>query len=354
MLIGLHRRPEREEEVCRDTRGGTAVLRGGPAHPGVFTGIEHGRDPHIVEAWGWRWVFWVNVVLGVVALATVLLWAPDSRATKRKAFDPVGQVVLVIVLASLVFVIIQVTTLGWTSPLIVGMSILCVASLVSLILYERRREEALIPFELFASRSFTSSILTLVVGVLALGAAAFALSLYLQNARGLSPAQAGLATLPLAAASMIAAPLAGRFVGRGLARAVLLVAAVLITLAGVGFWITADDSIWLILVPFGILGFGFGALNDPVNVIAISDLPDEKAGLAASLISMGRQVGQVLGVAIAGALLSVHVSGDATTNLDAAMPSVWILLILAGLAILAINLVSSRSTPAHPALKRTA
>lgn len=302
----------------------------------------------LVQSLGWRYVFWINIIPGILAVIALLVWAPQSRAAKPKAFDPLGQVLLVVALASLVFVIIQVTTLGWTSPFILTAGGLGILSLLIMVLYERRRPEALIPFELFRSRAFTTAILTLLFAVLAIGAVAFTLSLFLQNYRGLSPAAAGLFTLPLAVGSMMTAPMAGRFVAKGHARTVILFAAVLMTLGGIGFWLTADGLIWLILIPFFVLGVGFGALNDPVNVTAVSQLPNEKAGLAGSLIAMGRQVGQVLGVAIAGALLSVGVGSDLKTNFGTAVTSVWILLIAGGVAIFVLNLVLGRTKASAP------
>ncbi|MFB8387589.1 DHA2 family efflux MFS transporter permease subunit [Microbacterium sp. NPDC055910] len=303
----------------------------------------------LVQSLGWRAVFWVNIIPGVIAVIALLVWAPVSRAAKTKPFDPVGQILLVLVLGSVVFVIIELSTLGWSSPFIIGGCVIGVVALVSMIVVERRKTEALIPFELFRSRAFTTSILTLVFGVLGLGAVAFTLSLFLQNYRGLSPAEAGLFTLPMAVGSMIAAPLAGRVVAAGRARAVLVFAAVLIIVAGAAFWVTADAAIWLVLIPFLLVGLGFGALNDPVNVSAISELPNEKAGFAASLIAMGRQVGQVLGVAVAGALLAAGLGADMKAHFAEAATSVWILLIVVGVVILVINVLPARTGALPPA-----
>ena len=299
----------------------------------------------LVQSFGWRSVFWVNVLPGIAAVILLLWKVPESRAATVKPFDPVGQVLLVAFLGTLTFVIIEGTSLGWISPLIIGGTAICVTSLIVLIVYERPKPEALIPFALFRSRAFTTAIATLVLGVLGSAAVMFTASLYLQNYRGLSPLQAGLFMLPLAAASMVTALISGRLVAAGRARAVLIVAGALIALAGVAFWLTADAVIWLMLIPFLVMGTAFGALNDPVSVIAVSELPDEKAGLAASLISMGRQVGQVLGVALAGALLSVGLGADLSSDFDKAATSVWVLLIAAGIAVLIVNLLPQKTAP---------
>lgn len=302
----------------------------------------------LVETLGWRSIFWVNIGPGIIAVVLLLLIAPASRAAQVKRFDPVGQALLVLFVFPLVFVIIQLSSLGWSSPLIIGAAVLCVASVIALVLYERRQEEALIPFSLFSSRAFTGAILTLMLGVLGSGAVGFSVTLFLQNYRGLSPTQAGLLILPMALATMVAAPQAGRWVAQGRARMVLIVAAIMIIAAGAGFWITMELAVLFIIIPFVLMGLGFGALNDPVNVVAISELPDGKAGLAASIISMSRQIGQVLGVAIAGALLATGLGADMKSGFDKVVIYVWILLILAGLGILIINALPQR----HPAASR--
>lgn len=302
----------------------------------------------LVQTLGWRSVFWVNIVPGIVALVVLLRWAPESRATKPKDFDPAGQAGVVAFLATLVFVIIESARLGWSSPLIVGATAVAVVSVTFLILYERTKPEALIPFSLFTSRAFTKAILTLALGVLGSGAVLFTATLFLQNYRGLSPLAAGMFVLPMALASMVTAPLAGKFVAAGRAREVLLAAAVLIALAGVAFLITSDAAVVTMLVAFLVMGMGFGALNDPVNVIAVSELPDAKAGLAASLISMGRQVGQVLGVAIAGALISLDLGPDLKSGFDHAAARNWILLIVVGCAIFVVNALPTPAQDRSP------
>lgn len=228
---------------------------------------------------------------------------------------------------------IEASKLGWTSPVLLGAAVISVLSLIGLILYERPKPEALIPLDLFRNRAFTTAILSLMSGVLAAGATMFTASLFLQNYRGLTPLEAGLFMMPMALASMIAALVAARLVAKGSARAVLLFAGATIALAGLGFWITADGIVWFMLIAFFVMGIGFSALNDPVNVTAISQLPDEKAGLAASLISMSRQFGQVLGVAIAGALIGTGLGADMKSGFEHAAVPVWILLIIAGAVI---------------------
>ncbi|MCF8610506.1 MFS transporter [Gordonia sp. HY285] len=299
----------------------------------------------LVQSMGWRSIFWVNVIPGIIAVVVLVVWAPESRADKVKPFDPVGQVGVVAFLLTLVFVIIESPRLGWTSPAVLTALAICAVSLIVLVLYERTKAEALIPFSLFGSRAFTTSILTLMLGVLGSGAVLFTATLYLQNFRGLSPIEAGLFILPMALASAVTAPLSGKFVAAGRTRGVLLVAALLISVAGVAFWITSEVAVTAMLVAFLLMGLGFGALNDPVNVVAISELPNDKAGLAASLISMGRQVGQVLGVAVAGALLANDLGADLKTGFEHAAVPTWILLIAAGAIIFMINVVPRRSPP---------
>jgi len=291
----------------------------------------------LVQSFGWRSIFWVNVVPGIAAIILLLVFVPESRATRPKPFDPIGQVLLITFVVPLVFVVIETSRLGWTSPFIIGAAAVAVVSLIGLFLYERPKPEALIPVDLFANAAFRTAILTLMCGVLAAGATMFTASLFLQNYRGLTALEAGLFTMPMAVASMVAALLASKLVAKGQSRMVLLFAGATIAVAGLVFWITADGIVWFMLIAFFVMGVGFGALNDPVNVTAISQLPDEKAGLAASLISTSRQFGQVLGVAIAGALIGTGLGADMKSGFAQAAVPVWILLVIAGVVIFVLN-----------------
>jgi EmrB/QacA subfamily drug resistance transporter len=168
----------------------------------------------LVSAVGWRSIFWINVPVGLAAIALTLRYVPDSRAPRPRRFDPVGQVLVFVLLSTLTFGIIEAPEHGWTSSLIVAAFAAAASALVGLLIHEPRREEPLIDLRFFRSVPFASAIAISVSTMAAFGGFLFLNTLYLQDARGLSPVQAGLATVPMALMTVVASVLSGRIVGR--------------------------------------------------------------------------------------------------------------------------------------------
>jgi EmrB/QacA subfamily drug resistance transporter len=167
----------------------------------------------LVDSAGWRFIFWINVPVALAAVLLTALFVPESRAAVPRRIDPVGQILVVLLLGGVTYGIIEGQSAGWTSPLIIGCFVLALVSLVSLVLYERRREEPLLEPRFFRSAPFSGATLIAVAGFSALSGFLFLNSLYLQSVRGFSALHAGLLTLPMAAMTVVFAPLSGWLVG---------------------------------------------------------------------------------------------------------------------------------------------
>ncbi|ATY13911.1 MFS transporter [Amycolatopsis sp. AA4] len=276
---------------------------------GSIVGISLGVGPVLggvlTESIGWRAIFWVNVPVVVAALALTACYVPESRAPHPRRPDPVGQLLVVVLLGSVVTAAIEGQRLGWGSPVIVSLAGLGVLALLALIRWELRRREPLVELRFFRSAPFSSATLSAVCGLAAFGTFLFLSPLYLQDVRGLSALQSGLMLLPTAAAVTIAAPLAGRLVATRGARIPLLTAG--ISMTAVAILLTtasATTPLWLLAIAYGVFGLGFGLLNPPITNAAVSGMPRSQAGVAAAVASTSRQVGQTLGVAIAGTILA--------------------------------------------------
>jgi EmrB/QacA subfamily drug resistance transporter len=281
---------------------------------GGVVGISMAAGPLLGGAlvtWaGWRWIFWLNIPIGLAALLLTALFVPESRAPRPRRLDPVGQLLVMATLGSLTFGIIEGGASGasgtgggaaWTSPLILACFGACACSLAALVLWERRREEPLLELRFFRSVPFSGATVTAVTSFGALAGFLFLSTLHLQNDRGLSAFEAGLHLLPMAAMTAVFAPLSGHLVAVRGARVPLLLAGVFMTASGVllaGF--RAEDSGTLLLVSYVLFGIGFGLVNAPITNAAVSGMPRSRAGLAASIASTSRQVGSALGVAVIG------------------------------------------------------
>ena len=254
---------------------------------------------------GWRSIFWINVPVGVAAIVLTAVFVPESRAPRPRRIDPVGQLLVIVLLAGLTYGIIEGQGAGWTSPEIIGSFALSAVALAILLPYERRRQDPLLELRFFRSVPFSGATLTAVSGLAALAGFLFLNSLYLQEARGFSALHAGLLTLPMAVVTAVCAPLAGRLVGSRGPRLPLVIAGGGIAVSGVVLaGITATTPISLLMVGYVCFGVGFGMLNAPITNAAVSGMPREQAGLAAAVASTSRQVGVSLGVAVIGAVVA--------------------------------------------------
>ena len=167
----------------------------------------------LVDSVGWRSVFFVNVPIGAVALVLTAALVPESRAEHPRRLDPVGQLLVIAALASLTYAIIEAPRAGWTSPGIVALFVFSLACFVGLVLYELRRREPLVEMRFFRSAPFSGASTIAVCAFASLGGFLFLNTLYLQGVRHLSPLDAGLYLLPMAAMVLVCAPISGRIVG---------------------------------------------------------------------------------------------------------------------------------------------
>src|SRR6266545_3216575 len=151
----------------------------------------------LVDSVGWRSIFWINVPVVTVAIVCTALFVPESRAERARRFDLVGQLLVILVLGGVVYAIIESGTLGWGSPVIVGLVAVAVLGVVGIVWYEPRRVDPLLELRLFRSVPFSSAILMALFGLCGFGAFLFVTTLYLQNVRGMSALVAGLSLLPV-------------------------------------------------------------------------------------------------------------------------------------------------------------
>ncbi|MDJ0464493.1 MFS transporter [Streptomyces sp. H27-C3] len=324
---------------------------------GGVVGISMAAGPLIggllVDTVGWRSIFWVNLPVGIAALLLTLRYVPESRAPKPRRPDPVGQLLIIALLGSLTYAIIEAPAAGWTSPLILSFAALAAASLVGLLVYEPRRAEPLIDLRFFHSAPFSGATVIAVCAFAALGGFLFLNTLYLQDVRGLSALHAGLFMLPMAALTFVCAPLSGRLVGSRGPRLPLLVAGVAMAASGVLFAaFGAETSTPLLFTGYVLFGLGFGMVNAPITNTAVSGMPRAQAGVAAAVASTSRQIGQTLGVAVIGAVLAAGAHGSSYEDgfVAASRPAWWIIA-GCGLCVLVVGALTSGPWARESALR---
>jgi predicted MFS family arabinose efflux permease len=259
-----------------------------------------------------------------------------------------------VLLAGVTFGIIEAPSRGWTSAVIVAVFSAAAAALVGLLLYEPRREEPLIDLRFFRSTPFASSVAISVSALAAFGGFLFLNTLYLQETRGLSPVHAGLATLPLAVMTVITSPVSGRIVGRSGPRVPLVIAGIAFVIASV--MLTGLDPgtplAWL-LAAYALFGLGFGFVNPPITTAAVSGMPRAQAGVASAIASSSRNVGQTLGVAVVGAIVTSRLGGPGHPDLTSASHPAWWTLAACGVVVLLLGLMATTKRAGESA-RRTA
>jgi EmrB/QacA subfamily drug resistance transporter len=286
----------------------------------------------------WRAIFFINIPIGIAAIVLTHLFVPESRAATARRFDPWGQLLVIVMLATLTYGVIEGPSHGWGSATIVSTFAIAAVAAVALVAVESRREQPLLEVRFFRSLPFSGASVIAVLAFGVLGGFLFVNTLYLQDGRGFTAARAGLETLPMALMIFLFAPVSGRLVASRGPRLPLVLAGLAIA-AGAALLLRLSDSTstLYLLSSYVVLGIGFGLVNAPISNTAISGMPNSQAGVAASIASASRQTGSALGVAITGSVIA----GASFARLASASHAAWALLALCGLAVSALGYAST-------------
>ncbi|MEU4195344.1 DHA2 family efflux MFS transporter permease subunit [Kribbella sp. NPDC026611] len=291
-LLGAAFPPERRGRAIGVFSGvtGIAVL-GGPMIGGAVT-----------EGLSWQWIFWVNVPIGVLAIAFVLAKVPESTGPGRR-LDPMGAVLISLSMLGLVWGTVRGASAGWTSAEVLGTYAAGIVLLVAFGLWERRSDHAMIPIAFFRNGSFSASNSAGFFLSAALFSAVFFLSQYMQAVLGSAPFKAGLQLLPWTATLFIVGPIAGRLVDRVGERPLIILGMALQTVGML--WLSRGGTQYHdLILPLVVTGCGTSLAMPAAQSAAMVALPREAVGIASGIYSMARQLGGVAGVAILGAVFA--------------------------------------------------
>jgi EmrB/QacA subfamily drug resistance transporter len=274
--------------------GTSSVL--GPVVGGFFAGTNS-----VLHIAGWRWVFLVNVPIGILALAVVakVLNIPHTRRDHR--IDWQGALTLAIGLVPLLTIAEQGRGWGWGSHRALACYAVGAVGLLGFIWAEARAgEDALIPLRMFRNRTFTITSLAGVVVGMGMFGGLVSLPLYLQIVRGATPTKSGLLLLPLTAGIMIASIISGQLISKtGRYKIFPIIGAILMI---AGMWllhtIGVDTPFWRTSVYMAVFGLGLGNVMQPITLAVQNAMPPQDIGVATSSATFFRQMGGTLGAAV--------------------------------------------------------
>ncbi|MEU5048947.1 MFS transporter [Streptomyces sp. NPDC021096] len=321
--------------------GGAAMLATTTA---LISSIYQGRDRGVAfGAWGavsgaasaagpimgglltehldWRWIFFVNLPISVLAVAMTLRFIVAAPARGTRAVDLPGMATFTLAAGTATYALIKGNDNGWTSGTTLGLFGLAAVALLAFLAIEARREQPLLDLALFRRGSFSG----LMIAAVLLSVAAFSYlaytSLWLQSVRDMGPVAAGLTCLPMSAAAFLVASLSGRFLHGVSPRWTIGVGMLLI---GAGAFLQAAigaESTWTVLVAgLAVTGVGVGLATPMLASAAMGSVGPERGGMASGAVNTARQLGNALGIAVLGVVFHAGMAGSLRDHGGASVP----------------------------------
>jgi EmrB/QacA subfamily drug resistance transporter len=294
----------------------SAIVAGGAAAGLLLGGI-------LTDLLSWEWIFFVNVPVGIVAVAAALRFVPESRdETAHRSFDLAGATTVTGGLVLLVYAIVKAQEYGWGSGRTLGMLGVSAALLAAFVAIERRSTAPLVRLSMFRSRTLSAANVSMMLVGSGMFSMFFFASLYVQEVLGYSPLKAGLAFLPVTIGMMAGAGVAQGAIRRLGPRNVGVVG---VSLAALGMlWLTGlpvhGSYVSDLLVGLLPMSIGMGLTFVPVTLLATAGVAAEDSGLASGLLNTSQQVGGALGLAVLSTLSANHatsVLADGATRPEA-------------------------------------
>ena len=288
----------------------------------------------LVDAFGWEWIFFINVPVGIAGMVLVAVNV-SKLETHSHSFDWLGVALSALGLFLIVFGIQEGETFDWgsmpirlgpiaTSVPIWGMIAAGVVLMVVFVWWQgHTRSEPLVPLQLFRDRNYVLSNTNIAVMGLVTASFSIPLFLYVQTARGLSPSQSAYLTLPMAISSGLLAPFVGRFLQNRDARPYVAVGLIGLAAATAwyGLWMDPERSPWWLLLPSLLVGVSSSFIWGPLALIATRNLPRDLSGAGSGVYNTTRQIGAVMGSAAIAAMMSARLTAELGPGAGAGAPT---------------------------------
>jgi EmrB/QacA subfamily drug resistance transporter len=269
----------------------------------------------LTDLLSWEWIFFVNVPVGVVALALSPLLLAESRDAHGQSHDVPGAVLVTSGLILLVLGVTQGRQWEWASAQTIGVFAAAAVLLAAFVIWEQRQKEPLVPFSIFRLQTLTAANVAGFIMGTAMFSMFLMLTLYMQQVLGYSPIETGLAYLAVAGTAVIWANFAAMAVNRVGVKPALILGMALLTVGLLYFTqVSVDGSYWADLFPgFLVLGVAIPFAFVPITIAALAGTKPQEAGLASGLINTTQQIGGAVGIAVL-STIAVTTTDDAVAN----------------------------------------
>jgi len=268
---------------------------------------------------GWRWAFWMNIPLGILAILSAIFFLKLPKRTYAKPrIDYAGMIVVALFATSLVlFTTWGGSTYDWNSPIIIGLIVATVVFAGLFVFIESRAAEPVIPLKLFKNRNFNLTTgAGLITGVAMFGALAY-MPTYLQMVTGVGAAHAGLLMIPMMGALLLSSVGSGQIVSHTGRYKLIPIIGMAVTALGLFLLstLTATTAIWIMCVFLAVMGLGLGMSMQILVLVVQNSFPQAIVGTATSSNNFFRQIGSSLGAAIVGSLFVSRLTDILATEL---------------------------------------
>ncbi|WP_123041317.1 DHA2 family efflux MFS transporter permease subunit [Cohnella candidum] len=279
----------------------------------------------LVEAFGWKSVFWLNVPVGAAVFLTLSVLMTETSVRAKRSFDVVGQFLSIAGIACLSYGLIESHSLGWDNPGIIASFAGALLSLIAFAVWERRFRDPLLPVSLFRQPLFLVALLVNFLSFFGVFAVMFVMTLYLQNVNGLTAFETGVRFLPLTAAIMVMTTIGGNLTAKIPPVAMIPIGA--FAAGGALFWLTSlepGSGFGVYAWPLLLLGIGLSLAGTSTTVALMNGISPERAGMASGIANTFRQISAVVAVALSGTIISdrVRASSDAWMS-SLSIPEEW-------------------------------
>jgi EmrB/QacA subfamily drug resistance transporter len=292
-------------------RGKALGINGTTVSLGIMAGPIIGGM--ILETTDWRWIFFVNLPIGIIGTITAIKFVPNTKPKGKQRFDFLGAGAFFVSLLTLLLALTMGQSMGFTEPLIIGMFAVSIVALAAFIAVERRVSQPMLNLALFKNRDLTVNLVTGFIGFFALSGMILLLPFYLTDVIGLSPRGIGFVLGAIPITMGIVAPLSGTLSDRIGSRPVTVAGLALMAIAyGIaGFWLEGATTSLIVVIVGLIIGLGFGIFQSPNNSAILGSVPHDQLGVTSGMLTINRTTASVTGIAVLGALWAARTAAYA-------------------------------------------